>query len=122
MVDDTPKTHSWGTISAIVFLLAVIVGLIYYYYVSNNLIAAVCLVILIGGIYMVISALMRSTAKDQWGTSESGAAALFGFLMLAVGGAGMIYVFADGFVLPLIYAILMIVLYLIYALAMKRKA
>ena len=29
MVDDTPKSYSWGTISLIVFLLAVIVGLAY---------------------------------------------------------------------------------------------
>lgn len=120
MGEETKKNTNWGTISGIVFLLAIAIGLVYYY-VTSLWIPAIGIPLLIIGVYEVLSAFFRSSEKDRWGTSESGAAVLWGFVLIAAGGAIMVYQYADSIIIPIVFVIIVMVLYLFARSASKGK-
>ena len=119
MAEETQK--SFGKMTIIAILLGAIVSLVYYYYTSNWL-PAIGLFLLVVGVYELLSSFFRSTEDDRWGTNESGAAALFGFLMVAVGGAIVVYQYADSIIIPIVFALAVIILYVVYSLFRKKKA
>ena len=121
MTGEEPKPRNMGAITAAVVLLAIVVGLLYYY-VTSDWLPAIGILILLIGVYELISSFFRNTANDQFGTNESGAAALWGFLLIAVGGAMLIYRYSNDIIIPVVFAILIIVAYIIYAMFRKRQS
>jgi hypothetical protein len=121
MSDETKEFKSWGSVSAVAILLAIAVGLIYYY-VTKDWLVAIGLPILILGVYETISSLFRSTQKDRYGTSESGAAVLLGFMAMSIGGAIVIFKFADSIIIPIVFIILIMALYVVVSMALKKRA
>ena len=112
--------RNWGAITGAVVLIAVAVGLIFFYF-KGLWIPAIGLPILIFGAYELLTSFLRSNEADRWGTSDSGAAFLFGMIMIAVGGALVIYQYVDNIIFPIVYAIALIVIYLL-ATAMRKKS
>ncbi len=109
-----------GKVTAIAGLIALAVMLIFGYY-TGNWISGFGLFLLIFGVYEVASTFRRSDRVDQWGTSESGAAALWGFLFIAVGGALVLFQYSDNMLYAVLFCIGMIVLYLVYSIFSKKK-
>ena len=112
--------RNWGTITAAVVLLAVVVGLLYFYFTGLWL-PAIGLPILIVGVYMLFSAFLRSSEPDRYGTSDSGAATLYGFILIAIGGAIVVYQYAENLIFTAAFAIVIVVLYLITAAVRKKN-
>jgi len=109
-----------GKVSAIAILIAFAVMLIFGYYTGNWL-SGFGLFMLIFGVYEVASTFMRSDQVDQWGTSESGAAALWGFLFIAVGGALVLFQYSNNILFAILFCIGIVVLYLVYSIFSKKK-
>jgi len=121
MTGEEPTSRNMGAITGAIVLIAIVVGLLYYYMTSDWL-PSIGIPILIIGAYELVSSFFRSTTNDQFGTNESGAAALWGFVFIAIGGAMLIYRFADGgIIMPVVFAILVIIAYIIYAMFRKKQ-
>ena len=114
------SNRKWGTITAAVVLSAVVIGLLYFYFTGLWL-PAIGLPILVIGVYMLLSSFLRSSEPDRYGTSDSGAATLFGFIMITIGGAIVAYQYADNIIIPIVFAIVIIVLYLVTAMARRKS-
>jgi uncharacterized membrane protein HdeD (DUF308 family) len=117
---DEKKPMDWGAITGAVILIAIAVGLVYYY-CTSIVWPALGLPLLIFGVYELISSLFRSTENDRWGTSEAGAASIFGFIFIAIGGALIIIEYADSIIIPILFIIAVMVLYIVFALLRRRK-
>ena len=120
MAENESRTISWGAITGAVVLLSIAFGLLYYYYTSLW-IPAIGIPLLIIGIYEAISSVARSKKVDQFGTSESGAAVVWGFVFIAIGGAMLIFQYSDNIIFPIVFAIVVIVLYLVVSMLNKRS-
>ena len=112
--------RNWGAITAAVVLIAVVIGLLYYYFTGLWL-PAIGLPILVFGVYELLSAFLRSSEPDRYGTSDSGAATLYGFILIAVGGGIIVYQYADNLIFTAVFAIAIVVLYLI-TIAVRKKS
>jgi len=119
MTDGENKSLNWGMISLIIGLLAVIIGIVYYY-MTNDIITAILLIILVIGIYLILASFGKSKQLDQFGTSESGASAVIGFFVTAIGLAGLVF-FHSGILLAIVAFIAVIIVYLVFAMATKKK-
>ncbi len=115
------NTRNWGLIGGAVLLIAIIVGLLYYYFTSLW-IPAIGLPILIFGIYEIITSFVRSSEKDMYGTSDSGAATIWGFLFIAIGGGLIVFQYANNIIFPIVYVLAILVLLIITRLAHKGKS
>jgi hypothetical protein len=120
MAENETGTRNWGAITGIVVLIAIAVGLLYYYYVGLW-IPAIGIPLLIIGAYEAISSILRSTAVDQFGTSDSGAATVWGFVFIAIGGALMVFQYSNNIIFPIVFFIAIIVLYLVVSAANKKR-
>ena len=121
MAEEESKPRNLGAVTGAVVLIAIVVGLLCYY-VTSSWLLAIGIPILIIGAYELISSFFRNTKNDQFGTNESGAAALWGFLFIAVGGAIVIYPYADSIIIPIVFVLLIIVASIIYAMFKKKQA
>ena len=72
--------------------------------------------------YELLSSFARSSQNDMYGTNEAGAARLFGFLFIAVGGAIIVYRYADSIIIPIVFAIIIVVLYLVTRMTGGKKS
>jgi hypothetical protein len=108
------------TITGVVVLASIIIGLLYYYYTSLW-IPAIGIPLLIIGVYEAISSIARSNKVDQFGTSDSGAAIVWGFVFIAIGGALLVFQYSDNIIFPIIFFIAVIILYIIVAMFNKKR-
>jgi len=113
-------SRNWGAMTGAAILLAIAAGLIYYY-LTNEILGTIGLPILVFGVYELLSSFLRSSKHDMYGTSESEAATLFGFLFIAAGGAIIVYRYADSIIIPIVFAIIIIVLYLVVRMSHGKK-
>ena len=107
-----PKSVNWSAITAAVILLSVAIGLIYYY-VQSDLIPSICIPLIIIGVFEIGSSFVKSKEVDQFGTSVSQAAMIWGYLFIAAGGAGIIYQYTDSIIIPIVFVIIVIVVYIL---------
>lgn len=115
------RVTNWGPITGAVFLLSVAAGLICFYADGSWLLAVGVPITALGG-YELLSSFFRNSEADRWGTSDSGAAVLFGFFLLAIGGAILFYRFSDNIIFPIVYAAVLIAVYLLLRVIMNRGA
>ncbi len=118
--DTSNPQRNWGLFTLIAMLAAVAVGLIYYYY-NGNIIVSISFMVLIIGIYLLISSMARDSTPDRWGTSDAYAGAMGGFLLIAIGGAGIVNNYADSIIIPIVYIIVIMILAAAYTMAKKKR-
>ena len=106
--ENAPKKR--GNFTAIVVLLAIVVGLLIYY-AMPSIVVAICVPILIIGAYEIASSFSRSTQADRFGTSDSGAALFWGFLFVAIGGAGIIHSQTGNIIFAVVFFLVMLIFY-----------
>ncbi|MBQ7621275.1 MAG: hypothetical protein IJV02_02545 [Candidatus Methanomethylophilaceae archaeon] len=111
---------NWGAITGAMLLLSIAAGLICFY-VDGSWLMAIGLPIVIFGTFELLSSFFRNSEEDRWGTSESGAAVFFGFTLLAIGGAILVYHFANDIIFPIVYAIVLAAVYLLLRASVKRN-
>jgi len=112
---------NWGAINGAAALLSIAAGLIYFY-MEGDWLPAIGIPITIFGAYELISSFVRNREEDRWGTSDSGAAAFFGFTFIAIGGAVLIYHFMDSIVIALVFAVVLGAVYLLLKAMVKKNA
>jgi hypothetical protein len=119
MSEEKTSNRNIGTLTGIVFLIAIAVGLLIYYYMSNWILAIGCPLAILG-VYEIASSFARTSEVDRWGTSEASAAVTLGFIALAIGAAFIAYNYSDSIIVPIIVAILIVAIYLVVVM-LKRK-
>ncbi len=120
MAEEKTRNVNMGAVTGAVVLLAIVIGLLYYYF-TKDWIPAIGIPLLIIGIYEILSSFFRSSVNDRYGTNEAGAAVLWGFLAIAIGGAIIIYQYADSIIIPVAFAIIVLVLYILTRSFRKGK-
>ena len=95
-----------GALTWMVMLIAAAIGLAIYFY-TKDIIVTVSVPLLIMGAYELISSLIRNRENDQFGTNEAGAAVFWGFIILTLGGAGVVWWYTGSIIIVAIFAILM---------------
>ena len=112
MSEETETSNKKGSFILIVVLCAIILGLLMYYF-QVNWIVDLCVPLVLIGLFEIGASFNRATEKDQFGTSESGAAMFWGFTFLAIGGAGIVFALTGEWVFVIIFALVMGVIYLL---------
>jgi hypothetical protein len=120
MAENEKESTNWGAITGVVVLVAIIVGLLYYYYTSQ-VIPAIGIPLLIIGVFEVLSSIGKSSTPDQFGTSESYAATVLGFLLIAIGGAMLVFIYSDSIIFPIVFALVVIILFFLVSMAKRKK-
>lgn len=111
---------NWGAITGAAALLSIAAGLITFY-MDGSWLLAIGVPIVIFGTFELLSSFFRNDEADRWGTSDSGAAVFFGFTFLAIGGAILVFHFANDIIFPIVYAIVLAAIYLLLKAAVKKK-
>ncbi len=121
MSDDGVSNARWGTAGAIAIILAVVVGLLIYYF-TGQVVAAIGVPIVIIGVYEVYSSFRKSKETDQFGTSLSGAALLWGFVFISIGGAVFAYDFTHSIIIAIVVILVVMALYIAVKSFGKKSA
>ncbi len=112
MSDNSESKKKGQTYSGVMILIGIIIGLLMFYF-GYGIIPVFCVPITLIGVYLIISSFNRDTVPDFWGTSASGAALLWGFFMIAIGGAGLVYMAMHSVIISVVFALVILVLYLL---------
>ena len=112
MTDGDNPGRSIASFTPVVVLLIIAACILIAYFTANYL-GAICLGVLGIGIYLTLSSLARSKQPDRWGTSDAGAALLWGFFFMSIGAGGMVYAFTHNIVFAIVTFIVMLALYLL---------
>ena len=112
MSEEEAKISKGGAYGSVMVIIGIIIGLLMFYY-DMGFIPVICVPLIFIGVYLIISSFGRSQVEDVQGTSEAGAALLWGFVMIAVGGAGLVYLFSDSLIIPIVFALVMLICYIV---------
>jgi len=114
------NSEAVNAFTGIALLVSVAIGLLIFF-TTSDAVMSICTPLLIFGAYEIISSVMRSRVNDQFGTNESDAAVLWGFVFIIAGGAGFVYTFSSNLLLVAIFIVLAIALYLVVRIARSRN-
>ena len=106
--ENAPKRS--GNTTAIVVLLAIVIGLLLYY-AMPSIVVAICVPIMIIGVYEIAVSFTRNSNPDRFGTSDSTAALFWGFLFLAIGGAGMIHSLTGNIIFAIVFFLIIMIFF-----------
>ena len=95
-----------GALSMMVILIALAAGLIVYFF-TKDIILTICVPLIVIGLYELISSLIRNHENDQFGTNEAGAAVFWGFIIVTLGGMGVVYKYTNSLIITAVFALLM---------------
>ena len=111
---------NWGAITGAAVLLSIAAGLITFY-MDGSWLLAIAVPIVIFGTFELLSSFFRNDEADRWGTSDSGAAVFYGFTLLAIGGAMLVFHLANNNIFPIVYAIVLAAIYLLLRATVKKN-
>ena len=104
----------------IAILVSLAVGLVVFY-VYNDLLLAASLFLLLMGLYEVCSSIVRNGVNNQYGTNESDAALMWGFVLLTLGCMGITYYLTKEWIFTILSGIAIAVVYLVIRIAKNRQ-
>lgn len=118
---DAARKYNVNGLTGVIILLCIAVGLLLFF-TTGNIIKSICIPVVIFGVYEILSSLIRNNQIDQFGTSESGAALFWGFVFVIIGGAGLVFVYADNLIFVAIFIVLIAAVYLVVRMLGNRPS
>lgn len=111
--------RTWSAISVGVFLLSLALGILLYMQ-TNDVFDAFWTILIVFGIYMAVSSVLRPNDTDNFGPSPADATIAGGVVLAGVGAAGLVYSFT-GEVLYTAVVIIVVVAVVGMMLAIKNR-
>lgn len=113
------NSRTLNAVTAGVLLLAVALGILLYTS-TNDIFGALWTILIVFGVYIGISSVLRSKNTDSFGPSEADVSLAGGALIAGIGLAGLVYTFTDQ-VLYTVVVIIVIVAVVGIMMAIKNR-
>ena len=118
MAENGSRNLDVSALTWMVLLISIAAGLVAFFY-TKDFILLICIPLVIFGVYEMFSSIVKNHQNDQFGTNESSVAVFWGFVIVTIGGAGLVFKYTGSLIITLVFALLMGAAYMAFRLFRK---